>query len=154
MVEITLVWVRGIKIDLFFERGSTLTWLQWVEINLVSVRGIEIDLVWISKLTCFLCGGRNWLCCCVRAETLFGVVLFRNQVPPGPDTPGIILLYDVLYTWNVFIHTECCCRCCRCCSVRICYCSSSCAGWKKLCWFVESDSIQCFLSLHSNTIHF
>ena len=25
-------------------------------------------------------------------------------------------------------------------------------GGKNCCWFIESDSIQCFLSLHSNTI--
>ena len=23
---------------------------------------------------------------------------------------GIVLLYDGLYTWHVFTHTECCCR--------------------------------------------
>ena len=43
-----------------------------------------------------------------------GVVWFHNRVPLGPDIPGIILLYDVVYTWHVFIHKECCCRCCSC----------------------------------------
>ena len=80
---------------------------------------------------------------CVRRffsplDVLFGVVWFHDRVPPGPDTPGCsvfvvvvgvvltfthrynavrghrILLYDVFYTWHVFIHTECCCRCCCC----------------------------------------
>ena len=46
---------------------------------------------------------------------LFRVVWFHNRVPLGP-VPGIIQLYDVLYTWHVFIRKEscCCCCCCRC----------------------------------------
>ena len=31
-------------------------------------------------------------------------------VPLGLDMHGIVLLYDGLYTWHVFTHTECCCR--------------------------------------------
>ena len=50
----------------------------------------------------------------------------------GPDIPGIIVLYNVLYTWRIFIHKECCC----------CWCSVRCYaaavrhrvpdGWKKM----------------------
>ena len=50
---------------------------------------------------------------------LVGVVWFHNRVPLGPAIPGIILLYDVLYTWHVFIYTERCCRCCCCCCAPV-----------------------------------
>ena len=56
--------------------------------------------------------------------------------------------------------TECCCPCCWCSVLLYCCCCcsscccSSCAGWQKCCWFIESDYIQCFLSLHSNTNYF
>ena len=49
---------------------------------------------------------------------LFGVVWFCKQIPLGPDIPGILLLYALLYTLHVCIHPECCCRCC-CCSVPV-----------------------------------
>ena len=39
----------------------------------------------------------------------------------------------------------CCCCCSSCC------CSSLYAEWQNCCWFIESDSIKCFLSLHLNT---
>ena len=73
----------------------------------------------------------------------------RNRVVPlGPDIPGILLLYDVeLYTWHIFIHTECCCRrrCCCCCSV-CCYTAAVAAaaavvchvpGGKHFCWLLN-----------------
>ena len=49
-----------------------------------------------------------------------------SQLSLGPDILGIILLYDVLHTWHVFIHTDCCCRCCCCCSFVFLYCCCCC----------------------------
>ena len=88
---------------------------------------------------------------------LFGVVWFHTRVPLGPRIPGIILLYDVLYTWHAFIHA---CRvllpllpllllllllCTGVFAASAAVVPHGVPDGKKCCWFIEYDSIQCFL---------
>ena len=59
-----LVWRHRSRLDLKW--GSI--WLDFtsgVAINTIFVRGFEFDLglVWESKVTCFLCGGRKFIAC-------------------------------------------------------------------------------------------
>ena len=93
---------------------------------------------------------------------LFGAVWFHNREPLGPDTPGIILLYEVLYSWHVLAMSAAAAAASSCYSV-CCYTAVVAAAaaavrhrvldGKNCCWFIGSDSIQCFLSLQSNTIY-
>ena len=59
-------------------------------------------------------GGHQWCAGGFFFTFLFCFESFVGSQPStstvGPDIPGIMLLYDVIYTWNVFIHTERCCR--------------------------------------------
>ena len=87
-----------------------------------------------------------WCAFFVSRLFLFGIMLLHSRVRPGPDIPGIILLYDDLYTWHVFIDTECCCRGC-CCSAPVLLLQQLllfivvCEWQNLLC--IESDYIQC-----------
>ena len=88
---------------------------------------------------------------------MFSAVWFHNRVPLVPDMTAIILLYDVVYTWHVFVHTMYCCGCRRC--SASCYAPVAAAAadavchrvpdGRNCCWFIGSDSIQCFLCLHT-----
>ena len=86
---------------------------------------------------------------------------FHNRVPLGPDIPGIMLLFDVLYSWHVlYIQSAAAAAAAACCSVAIPMLLQQlllfvivCRMEKNCCGFIESDAIQCFLS-HSITIYF
>ena len=75
----------------------------------------------------------------------------------GPDIPGILLLYDTIYAWHVFIHTVLLTLLPM---LRTGVITAAAADvrrgvpdGKHCCWFIKSDSIQCFLSLHSKTMY-
>ena len=69
---------------------------------------------------------------------LFGVVWFHTRVPLGPGMPGIVLLYDVLYTWTcIYSYRVLLPLLLLLCTgvvgaAAACCCSSSCAGWPKI----------------------
>ena len=66
----------------------------------------------------------------------FGVVWSHNRVPLGPEIPGIILLYDVLvYIPGMYLYIQ---------SAAV---GHRVPDGKKYFWFIESDSIQCSISL-------
>ena len=68
--------------------------------------------------------------------------------------PVIILLYDVLYTWHVFIIPSAAAAAAAAAHYVAATVRHRAPDEKYSCWYVEPNSIQCFLSLHSNTIHF
>ena len=90
---------------------------------------------------------------------LFGTVWVYNRVPLGPNIAGIILLlYGVLYTWHIVVQSAAAAAAALCVDIRL--------FWLQLlllfvivcriakCWLTQSDSVQWFLSLYSNTICF
>ena len=63
---------------------------------------------------------------------LFGTAWFHDRVAVGPDIPGITLLYSAVRDIAVRHRVP---------------------DGRNCCLLVESDSIQCFFFLHSNTIY-
>ena len=58
-----------------------------------------------------------YLCAVFSLLFVSGRVVSQSSTLRTWYTRYYYLLYDLLFTWHVFIHTECCCRCC--CSVPV-----------------------------------
>ena len=98
-------------------------------------------------------GGHQW---CAVFSSLFCFVSSRVVSQPststaGPDIPVIILLYDVIYTWHVFIHRVFLPLFLM---LWIGVVAAAAAAFRlrmdgeSCCWFIKSDSVQCFIYLH------